>query len=73
MKGTDLTARQMDAAAKFIAVARPDGRKTEPQPDQWYAIKWEDLVRLVAIYGWIRAQAVANGGSVDEPWETREI
>lgn len=73
MKGTDLTARQLEVAEKFIQTIRPDGRKTPTPSDQWMAVKWEDLVCLVALYGAVRSHAVANGGSVSDPEEAREI
>lgn len=69
MKGTDVTEKQMRAAEQFIQLVRPEGRKTMPHTDQWLAIKWEDLVRLVAHYGAIRAGSIAQGESVDEPGE----
>jgi hypothetical protein len=67
MKGPDVTEQQINAAAEFINIVRPQGRKTEQQPSDWLAIKWGDPVRLVAHYGAIRAQAVAKGGSVEFP------
>jgi hypothetical protein len=71
MRAMDITEAQMAAAEKFIKIVLP-------QPDQWQDIQWEDLVRLVAHYGAIRARAVANGGRigpnlavVDVPGEPR--
>jgi hypothetical protein len=73
MKGIDLTRKHLAAAEKFIQIVHRQrgGSKVDPQPDQWTAIKWEDLVRLVAHYGAVRAHAVANGGRVDVPGEPR--
>jgi hypothetical protein len=73
MRGADLTEHQLSTAEKFITLVRPEGRKTNQVPDAWLAIKWCDLVRLVAHYGAIRAQAVARGGSVDVPEEAKIV
>ncbi len=67
MRGVDLTEHQLSTAEKFIALVRPEGRKTDQHREAWLAIKWGDLVRIVAHYGAIRAQAVAKGGSVEFP------
>ena len=70
MKGTELTDWQLQAAEKFL---RQRGRNMDEQPRELgrqVSIRWSDLIRVVAWYGQIRAQAVANGAPPDEPGET---
>jgi hypothetical protein len=69
MRGTDLTQAQLDAAEKFILLMRSKENKLHPTNDQKIAHRWGDLVRIVALYGAIRAKAVADGNSVDEVGE----
>jgi hypothetical protein len=68
MKGIDVTREQMAAAEKFIKIVQQVG-DASPRPNHRTQIKWEDLVRLVAHYGAIRARAVAQGGSIEFPGE----
>jgi hypothetical protein len=70
MKGSDLTQRQPCAAALFIKgriVGVIDRELTDETP---VAHKWCDLVRLVAWYGAIRAEATANGADPNNPGQT---
>ncbi len=72
MKGTDLEAHYIEAAAKFVM-----GRRTIPLPemppdDTPVSVKWGELVRLVAWYGAIRAKAVSEGAPWNEPGEVYE-
>ena len=70
MKGTDLSEKQLKAAEQFILGARAEGNALQPEPSQVIAHRWEDLVRIVAWYGAIRAQSMLQGGTVEEPGET---
>ena len=70
MRGTDITEAQMDAAEKFILLMRSKTNTLHPTHDQEVRHNFGDLVRLVALYGAIRAKAVADGNSVDEVGET---
>lgn len=68
MKGTDLTPWQIQAAERFV---RRCGRQSEqPSAGRMITLRFDELVRLVAWYGQIRANAVANGAPANEPGET---
>jgi hypothetical protein len=69
MNGSQLTEKQLTAAEQYILLRRAAGNTTIPTADQMVTQKWEQLVRLVAEYGAIRAGSVQHGGSVDEPGE----
>ena len=70
MRGTEITDAQMDAAEKFLLLVRSVDNETQPDPEDSVSIPWNKLVRLVAWYGAIRANAVANGNPVDKAGET---
>jgi hypothetical protein len=65
MRGSDLTQEQLDAAEKFILLMRSKTNDLHPTGDQQIAQRWCDLVRIVALYGAIRAKAVADGNPAD--------
>ena len=69
MRGNDLTQAQLDAAEQFILLMRSKTNDLHPTHDQDVRHNFGDLVRLVALYGAIRAKAVENGNSVDEVGE----
>jgi hypothetical protein len=70
MRGTEITEEQMYAAEKFILLCRTDGNTRTPTPEESVSMPWANLIRIVAWYGAIRAKAVADGNSFDEPGET---
>ena len=63
MKGTELTDQQLDAAEKFILLMRAKDNLMVPERTQLVTQTWDSIVRLVALYGAIRAKAVADGNS----------
>ena len=63
MKGTELTDQQLDAAEKFILLMRAKDNLMVPERTQSVTQTWDSIVRLVALYGAIRAKAVADGNS----------
>ena len=67
MKGSDLTQKQLDAAEQFLMELRSDGNPVKPALDQVISMPWENIIRCVALYGAIRAKAVSDGNSPDEP------
>ena len=69
MRATELSQKQLDAAEQFILLLRSKGNKLHPKNDQQVANNWGDLIRLVALYGAVRAKAVADGNSVEEVGE----
>lgn len=69
MKGTELSDKQLKAAERFILLMRADGNTLEPEASQVVAQTWDSLVRLVALYGALRAASVSRGGSMEEPGE----
>lgn len=71
MRGTDLSQWQLDAAEKFIR-----GRNKTivgPFAPETITVRWSDLVRLVAWYGAIRADATKRGIDPDTPGEAYEV
>jgi hypothetical protein len=73
MRGTEITDAQMEAAEKFILLVRSADNNTQPDPEDSVSMPWHKLVRIVAWYGAIRANAVANGNPVDKAGETYKI
>ncbi len=65
MRGNDLTQAQLDAAEQFILLMRSKTNDLHPTGDQQIAQRWCDLVCIVALYGAIRAKAVADGNPAD--------
>ena len=63
MKGTELTAQQLKAAEQFILLLRANGNQRTPESSEMVTQTWDSIVRLVALYGAIRAKAVADGNS----------
>lgn len=72
MKGIDISESQLEAAADFICERRTVGSDIKLRPETEVAISWGNLVRLVAWYGAIRANAVARGGDPVHPGKVVE-
>ena len=70
MKGTELTPWQLEAAGKFIQERRIGASDICIADDQEIRIKHGDLVRLVAWYGAVRAEATLKGIPPDRPGST---
>lgn len=69
MRGNDLKQNQLDAAAQFLMLLNK-AHKENPALDRKIEMTWDQLVRAVALYGAIRAKAVADGNSPGDPGET---
>lgn len=70
MKGSDLTDKQLSAAASYILLRRASGNNAAPNAADRIELSWKEIVMLVAEYGAIRAGSVLKGGgSVNEPGE----
>lgn len=65
MKGTDVTAVQLAAAEDFLL--QLNRRSPECCSGRVLQVRFDDLVRIVAWYGAIRAGSVIEGGTVDQP------
>ena len=70
MKGTELSDRQLLAAEKFLRLPSMNMAEQPRDLDRQIILPWGDLIRIVAWYGQIRAQAVADGVPPNEPGET---
>jgi len=69
VRGTDVNEAQFEAAQDFIT--KFVTKQPELSPEQTIVIKWDELVRLVAWYGALRAQGIRDrtGGTVEKPGE----
>jgi hypothetical protein len=65
MKGMDLTPEQLAAAEDFLNVLHHGEVASLRGHD--VSMPFEQLVRLIAWYGAVRAMAVARGASVQKP------
>jgi hypothetical protein len=65
MRGMDLTPEQLAAAEDFLNLLHHGGAASLRGHD--VSVPFEQLVRLIARYGAVRAMAVAGGASVQKP------
>ena len=67
MRGTEVTEKQLKAAEQFVMLHYRGS--SDVKRDQVIMVKFEEMLRLIALYGAIRCESAKNGGSADEPGE----
>ncbi len=68
MKASDLTPQQLEAAKQYLWLMAITPER-ELDSTQIISMPWESLLRLVALYGAVRGNAVLSGASPALPGE----